>query len=135
MSNTLVRPLRIKALASVYIQAFITLGACLLTWLVVDQHAAESVFFGGMIALLPNLVFTLYAFRYSGARQTQRVYASLKRGVGLKYLLTVLLFGLVFKTKSVLLLPLFLAYIAVMLANWLGPIFLTNFWGKIWLKK
>lgn len=87
------------------------------------EMAGISALCGGVIATLPNGVYALYAFRFSGARQTQQVYASLKRGVALKYLLTIVLFALVFKTTFVVLFPLFIVYTLAMAANWFASMF------------
>ena len=54
-----------------------------------------SALAGGVIAVLPNFVFALYAFRYVGASRANQVYASLKRGNGLKFLLTIIMFAFV----------------------------------------
>ena len=123
MANSLAKPLRSQALKFIYLQGVVALASALVVWLGWGVLAGKSALMGGVVALLPNLVFTLYAFRYAGARQVQQVYSSIKRGAGLKYLLTIVLFALVLKSSAVILLPFFSAYVLVMIVNWFAPIF------------
>ena len=123
MSNSLAKPLRLKALKYIYLQGAVALASALIVWLIWGALAAQSAFIGGLVALTRNFVFTLYAFRFAGARQVQQVYSSIKRGAGLKYLLTILLFALVLKSTSVVLLPFFSIYLLVMCVSWFAPIF------------
>lgn len=123
MANSLAKPLRSQALKFIYLQGVVALASALVVWLGWGVLAGKSALMGGVVALLPNLVFTLYAFRYAGARQVQQVYSSIKRGAGLKYLLTIVLFALVLKSSAVILLPFFSAYVLVMIVSWFAPIF------------
>jgi ATP synthase protein I len=107
VANSLAKPLRSQALKFIYLQGVVALASALVVWLGWGVLAGKSALIGGVVALLPNLVFTLYAFRYAGARQVQQVYSSIKRGAGLKYLLTIVLFALVLKSSAVILLPFF----------------------------
>ena len=123
MSNSLAKPLRTKAMKYIYLQGAVALASALIVWLVWGMLAGKSALIGGFVALLPNFVFTLYAFRFAGARQTEQVYSSIKRGAGLKYLLTIVLFALVFKSSAAVLLPFFSVYVLVMIVSWFAPIF------------
>lgn len=123
MSNSIAKPLRMKALKFIYLQGAVALISALFVWFIWGVEAGQSAIIGGLVAILPNLVFALYAFRFAGARQTEQVYSSIKRGTGLKYLLTILLFALVFKSTSVILLPFFSIYVLVMCVSWFAPIF------------
>ena len=123
MSNSLAKPLRTKAMRYIYLQGAVALASALIVWLVWGMLAGKSALIGGFVALLPNFVFTLYAFRFAGARQTEQVYSSIKRGAGLKYLLTIVLFALVFKSSAAVLLPFFSVYVLVMIVSWFAPIF------------
>ncbi|AIY64262.1 ATP synthase subunit I [Pseudoalteromonas piratica] len=123
MANSLAKPLRSQALKFIYLQGVVALASALVVWLGWGVLAGKSALMGGVVALLPNLVFTLYAFRFAGARQVQQVYSSIKRGAGLKYLLTIVLFALVLKSSAVILLPFFSAYVLVMIVSWFAPIF------------
>lgn len=123
VSNSLAKPLRSKALKYIYLQGVVALVSAAVVWLIWGVLAGKSALIGGFVALLPNFVFTLYAFRFAGARQVQQVYSSIKRGAGLKYLLTILLFALVFKSTTVVLLAFFSIYLLVMCVSWFAPIF------------
>lgn len=123
MANSLAKPLRTKALKFIYLQGVVALVSALVVWLGWGVLAGKSALIGGFVALLPNFVYTLYAFRFAGARQVQQVYSSIKRGAGLKYLLTIVLFALVLKSSAVMLLPFFSAYVLVMIVSWFAPIF------------
>ncbi|MEI4550826.1 ATP synthase subunit I [Pseudoalteromonas spongiae] len=123
MANSLAKPLRTKALKFIYLQGVVALVSALLVWLGWGVLAGKSALIGGFVALFPNFVYTLYAFRFAGARQVQQVYSSIKRGAGLKYLLTILLFALVLKSSTVVLLPFFSVYVLVMIVSWFAPIF------------
>ncbi|ATD00099.1 MAG: ATP synthase subunit I [Pseudomonadota bacterium] len=123
MANSLAKPLRTKALKFIYLQGVVALVSALVVWLGWGVLAGKSALIGGFVALLPNFVYTLYAFRFAGARQVQQVYSSIKRGAGLKYLLTILLFALVLKSSTVVLLPFFSVYVLVMIVSWFAPIF------------
>lgn len=123
MANSLAKPLRSKALKFIYLQGVVALVSALVVWLGWGVLAGKSALIGGFVALLPNFVYTLYAFRFAGARQVQQVYSSIKRGAGLKYLLTILLFALVLKSSTVVLLPFFSVYVLVMIVSWFAPIF------------
>nr|WP_239031284.1 ATP synthase subunit I [Pseudoalteromonas sp. MMG024] len=123
VANSLAKPLRTKALKFIYLQGVVALVSALVVWLVWGVLAGKSALMGGFVALLPNFVYTLYAFRFAGARQVQQVYSSIKRGAGLKYLLTILLFALVLKSSTVVLLPFFSVYVLVMIVSWFAPIF------------
>jgi|TARA_Y100000034_G_C6736711_1_gene326704 ATP synthase protein I len=123
VANSLAKPLRTKALKFIYLQGVVALVSALVVWLGWGVLAGKSALIGGFVALLPNFVYTLYAFRFAGARQVQQVYSSIKRGAGLKYLLTILLFALVLKSSTVVLLPFFSVYVLVMIVSWFAPIF------------
>jgi ATP synthase protein I len=123
VTDNLATPLRNAALKVVFLQGTLALTSAVLVFVIWGAFAAQSALFGGVVATLPNLVFALYAFRYAGARQAKLVYTSFKRGNGLKFLLTILLFTLVFKFSQVMALPFFACFILVMFANWLAPIF------------
>ncbi|MFL0797718.1 MAG: ATP synthase subunit I [Cellvibrionaceae bacterium] len=61
------------------------------------ETAVISGIFGGAIALVPSLLFARYAFRYMGASQAADVAKSFYLGEGIKLVVTILGFALVFK--------------------------------------
>nr|WP_247684794.1 ATP synthase subunit I [Pseudoalteromonas luteoviolacea] len=108
------------------LQGIVALFAAVIVLVVWGAQAGLSALMGGVAIVLPNFVFALYAFRYVGASKAEQVYDSLKRGKGLKFLLTICIFALVFKHLSVMALPFFCCYILVMFSQWLAPIFFNH---------
>lgn len=93
-------------------------------WLAWPAGAA-ALFLGGMIEALPRLYFGIYAFRFTGARQTRQVVASFRRGEAGKFVLVVLMFaGLFAFNRSIAPAAVFLGY----LASWLLGMMLSTRW-------
>ena len=111
MTNKLARPYRLAALKLILLQGVVALVTTVIIFLGWGISAGLSALAGGAIAVLPHLVFALYAFRYMGASRANQAYASLKRGNGLKFMLTIVLFALILKLYPVVLLPFFCAYV------------------------
>ena len=57
---------------------------------------ALSVLLGGLISALPNSYFALHAFKYSGARNAEKIVRGFIRGELGKIVITVVLFALSF---------------------------------------
>ncbi|WP_163936382.1 ATP synthase subunit I [Paraferrimonas sp. SM1919] len=85
--------------------------------------ALISSFLGGMIAVLPNLVFATFAFAHSGASKADKVVKSFYRGEALKLVTTVLLFSLVFANVKVGFMPTFVCYTLALIVHWIAPVF------------
>lgn len=99
------------------IQVIALLGSCLLIW-VFDQAVALAFALGGLIAIIANLYFAAYAFRYAGARSTALIARSFYRGEAGKFTLTLLGFASVFiLLKGVHVPGLFAGYIAMTLVQ------------------
>lgn len=80
-------------------------------------------FIGAMIDVLPSFVFTIYAFRFSGAQQIDMIAASMYRGEAMKMMLTGLLFILVLKTFPVILPALFIGFFTLKVSQFLQTFF------------
>jgi len=126
VTHSLAGPYRRAALKGVLLQGIVALFAAVIVLVVWGAQAGLSALMGGIAIVMPNFVFALYAFRYVGASKAEQVYDSLKRGKGLKFLLTICIFALVFKHLSVMALPFFCCYILVMFSQWLAPIFFNH---------
>ena len=86
--------------------------------LLVGPVTAYSVFFGGLIFIVPNSYFARWAFRYSGARAANEIARSFYRGEAGKFLLTVLFFaGVFFLVTPLEVAALFFAYLVMMMLN------------------
>lgn len=88
--------------------------------LLIDQVTASSALLGGLIAIIPNAYFAKWAFRYSGARAADKVAQSFYRGEAGKFILTSVLFALVFIwVKPINVVVIFVTYIGMTALNWL----------------
>lgn len=123
MYNYLAKPLRLAAFKLIVFQGFIAVLSASIVFICWGVNASLSALAGGLVSLLPNFVFAAYSFRYAGASKAEQVFASIKRGNALKFLLTICLFALVFKYFTVMAIPFFCCYILVMFSQWAAPIF------------
>jgi F0F1-type ATP synthase, subunit I len=117
VTNRLARPYRLAAFKLICLQGIVALIAAVIVFIGWGVNAGQSALAGGAVALLPNFVFAVYAFRYMGASRVNQVYASLKRGNGLKFMLTIVLFALILKSYTVVLLPFFCVYVLVLFSG------------------
>jgi ATP synthase protein I len=100
------------------IQAIVLLvTAAAFLW--VDATTAYSVLMGGLISIVPNIYFARWAFRFSGARAARQITQSFYRGEAGKFVLTVVLFAMLFATvKPLNVVAIFLVYMFMMVLNW-----------------
>lgn len=97
-----------------------------MTLFMLDALHAKSVLTGGIVALIPQIVFAMKAFKYAGARSSKLVVDSFFSGVKLKMILTAFLFALSFKVLVLLPIPFFSMFCSVMLLPLLTPLFIKN---------
>ena len=126
MSTTLAGRYRRAAYKGIVLQGCFAIVIALIVFIGWGKTAGLSALAGGMVMLIPNFVFALYAFRYVGASKSDKVYVSLKRGNALKFLLTICFFALVFKYFTVMAMPFFICYILVMFSQWFAPVFFNH---------
>ncbi|KPV97780.1 MULTISPECIES: ATP synthase subunit I [Pseudoalteromonas] len=126
MTNRLAKPYRLAAFKLICLQGIVALIAAVIVFIGWGVNAGQSALAGGAVALLPNFVFAVYAFRYMGASRVNQVYASLKRGNGLKFMLTIVLFALILKSYTVVLLPFFCVYVLVLFSGLFAPVFFNH---------
>ena len=126
MTNRLAKPYRLAAFKLICLQGIVALIAAVIVFIGWGVNAGQSALAGGAVALLPNFVFAVYAFRYMGASRVNQVYASLKRGNGLKFMLTIVLFALMLKSYTVVLLPFFCVYVLVLFSGLFAPVFFNH---------
>lgn len=91
---------------------------CTLVALFFGVTSALSALLGGLAAILPNIVFAVFAFRFAGATQNQLVYKSFKTGSKLKLILTTVIFILIYRWPDVQVIPLFITFVISMLGHW-----------------
>jgi ATP synthase protein I len=88
---------RTFAYQQIVLSTVFVLILALLSYFIWGLSHSLSVLAGGGIAIIPNIVFALKAFKYAGAKSSRLVVESFFSGVKLKMFITALLFALAFK--------------------------------------
>jgi len=110
------------------VQAIVCLLVTLLFFLSKGLIAGYSALLGGMIALLPNAFFAYKAFRYFGARSARDIVQSIWSGAMGKWILTAVLFALVFVgIRQLDIAALFVGYLLAVAAAASAPLLVKNF--------
>ena len=85
-----------------------------------DKPVAFSALCGGLICLLPQAYFTLYAWQHTGSRSSQMVARGFYRGEVGKFVLTIVGFAIVFsRFRDVNPLALFGGYLLILMMQWI----------------
>jgi len=82
-------------------QLLVALVLCLVGYGIGGQDSAVSSALGSLIAILPNLYFTLQAFRYKASEDPVKALGALYRGEAGKFILVAVLCVLIFKFVEV----------------------------------
>jgi len=114
MTNLLAKPGRLFAYKQCALIILIVVIISLLTYFIWGYSYAQSTLLGGVIAVIPNILFAYKAFKYAGARSSKKVVESFFSGVKLKMALTALLLALAFKFVVLIPLPFFAMFCLVM---------------------
>jgi len=94
----------------------------------IDWQSAYSVLLGGLISIVPNGYLASLAYRFTGARAASDVAGSLYRGEVGKFVLTAVMFALVFVMVKPLSAPaLFAAFILTTVLNWVLVLRMSKF--------
>lgn len=99
-------------------QLLAALMAGLLGWAVAGHQTGMSIWLGGVVALLPNLVFAWKAGVRDDRRTARQVVSSLYGGEVTKLLLTAVLFVAIYHVPGVRVLPLLGGYVLVLTVFW-----------------
>lgn len=94
--------------------------------LLYGKNEGLSAILGGLVAIVPSIVFARKMFRYQGARAAKQIITSFYTGEALKIILTAILFSLVFMLYKVAPLAFFFTYIVVLMNYWLAPLIFAN---------
>ena len=105
--------------------SFVLLSS-LLSYFIWGLDQAQSIMAAGVVTIIPNIVFALKAFKYSGAKSSKLVVESFFSGVKLKMVLTALLFVLAFKFLVLLPIPFFSMFCLIMALPLVMPFFIKN---------
>jgi ATP synthase protein I len=89
---------------------------------------AKSALVGGMVAIVPNIVFAFKAFKYVGAQSSKKVVESFFSGVKVKMVIMVVLFALSFKFLVLLPIPFFAMFCLVMIMPLITPLFFKKYY-------
>lgn len=88
-------------------------------WYLKSFESALSVLLGGMVCIIPTLIFALLFFKHSGASAARKIVNNFYVGEALKIVFTVFLFILVFQWQKVHAGALFTGFIIAQLIYWL----------------
>ena len=83
--------------------------------------AAKSAAYGGIIAIIPNVLFAYKAFKYAGAQASKEVVNSFFSGVKLKMALMALLLAIAFKFLVFMPVPFFVIFSLVLVIPAVTP--------------
>lgn len=109
-----------KRLIIMWLQQIIVIVVVALVVNWIKSKTDYSVLIGGLIYLIPNMYFALYAFRFQGAHSARSVLLSFYRGEMGKFLLSGVGFAIAFTlVKPLDVLMLFSIYIALTLLQWI----------------
>ena len=128
INNRLTKPGRRFALSQILFTIVVVLLTSLIIYFVWGTDYAKSALVGGVVAIVPNIVFALKAFKYAGAQSSKKVVESFFSGVKLKMVLTALLFALAFKFLVLLPIPFFVVFCLVMVMPLISPLFLKKYY-------
>ncbi|MGL6028481.1 MAG: ATP synthase subunit I [Legionella sp.] len=84
-------------------------------------NAAISAVLGGLVCILPNVLFAFKLFKYQGARAARQIVNSFYKGEALKIFLSIFLFTAVFVFYRVTPLAFFGTYIVIQITHWFAP--------------
>lgn len=118
--NTIAKPPVFKYLFSLWLVA----SALAVVMMKLDMRWGLSLLWGFSVCLLPTLCFSWYAFKYQGARLVSASVQMFYRAESMKFLLTTVLFALVFKqADKIIPMVFFLAFVAAQILAWLVSAF------------
>ncbi len=127
MGSNLAKKGRLLAIKVCFFQCLTVTLISSLILVIFDTHYGLSALMGGLICVVPNSVFALLAFRYSGASQNEQVVRSFSQGSKLKLALTIILGVMAFNWLKLEPLPLFGTFIAATIAQWIALATLKEF--------
>jgi len=126
MSNSLTKAGRKVAQTQILFTIALMLITTIIIYFIWGFAHAKSALLGGVVAIIPNMIFAFKAFRYAGAQSAEKVVESFNSGVKLKMLYTALLFALVFKFIIIIPSAFLSTYCVVVFFPLLQPLFLTK---------
>lgn len=102
----------------ILLQVIIIFCAVLGYGIIQDGISAFSALLGGLLAIIPNLVFLPWFHHSKKSDNAQKTLKAFYLAEGCKIFLSLLLFTIVFQWTGLRALPLFATFIAVQMAYW-----------------
>ena len=121
MNNQLAKPGRKFASQQIGFTLCLLILLVLVTYFFWGFSAAKSALVGGLVVIIPNSIFAYKAFKYAGAKSSEKVMESFYSGVKIKMGLMALLFALAFKFLVLLPIPFFAMFCMVMAVPLITP--------------
>lgn len=126
VDNDLAKPGRRFAFKQILISIIFVLTCSVATYFIWGLSFAYSVLAGGAISIIPNFFFAYKAFKYAGARSSEKVLDSFYSGEKMKIVLTAILFALAFKFLAIEPIAFFSSFCLVVALPLLTPIILKT---------
>ena len=126
MANSLAQEGRQLATKVLFYQSLIAVLLTIFFTLYSGKYSGISAFYGGLVCLLPGMVFAFLAFRFAGASQNRLVVRSFNKGSKLKFIFTIVLFVVVYKWPNLQPIPLIVSYVVTLMAQWPIIIFISR---------
>jgi len=104
------------------VQTGLTLCVVFVFMLTSGNKAAFSSLLGGLICVIPNIIFAALVFKHQGAQAARKIVRSFYKGEALKIVTSVLMFAVVFVMFDINAFALFITYIIVQMSNWFAPL-------------
>jgi ATP synthase protein I len=120
------KQLRIATYKLALAQLLIAVCVAAVFLVVKDLIAATAAFRGGLIAIVPNLMFALIFFRSSGNVDANEMLAQLRKANNVKLLLTIVLFSVVLSQQPAHIGALFTGFLFTLLAQWSATVFFKH---------
>lgn len=105
---------RLLAIVATSVQSIFAVLLVSTCW-IFYQPIWVDVTLGCLVAILPNAVFAVFAFKFSGATKNNLVVRSFSQGAKAKLVITAALFTYAFSSMHAQPVPLMAAYVAAML--------------------
>ena len=89
-------------------------------------RAGLSVLLGGLVGLIPNILFAKRLFKYQGAHAAKRIVNAFYQAEAIKIVISVLLFAFIFLWVKIDHIAFFLGYIVILVSHWFSPFVIMN---------
>lgn len=107
-------------------QLSVAIVCAVVCYIVLDATAAKAAMKGGLIALIPNLLFALVFFRSNGSVDANEMLAQLRKANNVKLLLTIVLFSVVLSQQPAHIGALFTGFLFTLLAQLSATVFFKH---------